>query len=33
MNYPEGTIKTNTQGNKYIRKDGKWVYQKIKNDI
>jgi len=28
MNYPEGTIKTNTQGNKYIRKDGKWVYMK-----
>jgi hypothetical protein len=28
MNYPEGTIKTNTQGNKYIKKDGKWVYMK-----
>jgi hypothetical protein len=28
MKYPEGSIKVNTQGAKYIKKDGKWVYMK-----
>jgi hypothetical protein len=28
MNYPEGTIKENSKGNKFIKKDGKWVYIK-----
>ena len=28
MNYPEGTIRTNAKGFKYIKKDGKWVYIK-----
>lgn len=28
MKYPEGSIKVNTQGAKYIKKDGKWVYVK-----
>ena len=28
MNYPEGTITKNSQGNFFIKKDGKWVYMK-----
>ena len=28
MNYPEGTIKTNKQGNQYIKQNGQWVYLK-----
>jgi hypothetical protein len=28
MKYPEGAIKINSQGTKYIKKDGKWVYMK-----
>lgn len=28
MKYPEGTIKTNSQGAKFIKNDGKWVYLK-----
>lgn len=28
MNYPEGTIRTNGKGLRYIKKDGKWVYIK-----
>jgi len=28
MNYPEGTIRTNKNGNEFIKKDGKWIYLK-----
>jgi len=28
MNYPEGTIRTNKKGLRYIKKDGIWVYIK-----
>ena len=28
MNYPEGTIRTNKKGLRYIKKDGIWVYQR-----
>jgi hypothetical protein len=32
MNYPEGTIRTNGKGLRYIKKDGKWVYVKKPRD-
>jgi len=28
MRYPEGTIKTNSQGSSFIKENGKWVYIK-----
>ena len=28
MNYPEGTIRTNKKGLRYIKRDGIWVYIK-----
>lgn len=33
INYPEGTIRTRADGTTWVKENGKWVYQKIKNDI